>query len=296
MRRTCLMMLVISTGAHAASADDNPFSRPKLESPARSLLARLPDSPENHFPAPILTPPDTLASSESLEREVPVTGSGPSENQSLVASVPLIPAVRESESMQLDSDNTIQSAQSASDDESGDKGKRNPLFGPSIYGENRLARIVGDRIAIPSLIAPTTDVSNIGSKDQPEDIGGAALVDIVPLAEGFDRNQDWSLTSYFWQAPNTFSHPLYFEDPMLERHGHERFPALTPITSGARFFATIPLLPYLGAVQEPCDCVYTLGQFRAGSCAPTLLKRPPYERRAALIQAATTAGISIGFP
>ena len=294
MRRTCLMMLVITTSAHAASADDNPFSRPKLDSPARSLLARLPDSPESHFPAPILTPPETPVASDALERELPIAGSEPSENQNAIVSAPTVPAVRESASMRLDTDADTQSAQSASDQ--GGSVKRNPLFGPSIYGEDRLAKIVGDRIAIPSLIAPTTDVSDIGSKDQPEDIGGAALVDIAPLAEGFDRNQDWSLTSYFWQAPNTFSHPLYFEDPMLERHGHERFPALTPITSGARFFATIPLLPYLGAVQEPCDCVYTLGQFRAGSCAPTLLKRPPYERRAAIIQAATTAGISIGFP
>lgn len=178
----------------------------------------------------------------------------------------------------------------------GDPRDRNPLFGPSIYGPGRLATVEGERMMIPPLIAPTTETADIGSKVQPDDIGGNALVSSKPLPEGFDRYGDWSLTSYFWQAPNTFSHPLYFDDPMLERHGHERFPCLTPMISGARFFGTIPMLPYLATVKEPCDCVYTLGHFRPGTCAPALIKRPPYERRAAIVQALATAGFFVSIP
>lgn len=83
---------------------------------------------------------------------------------------------------------------------------------------------------------------------------------------------------------------------MLERHGHERFPCLQPLISGGRFFATIPMLPYLAAVRDPWDCDYHLGYYRPGSCAPALWQRPPYDRRAAVIQAGATAGVMVGFP
>ena len=83
---------------------------------------------------------------------------------------------------------------------------------------------------------------------------------------------------------------------MLERHGHERFPKLTPLLSGARFFATVPALPYLMAINPACDYDYHLGYYRPGTRAPALLQRPPYERRAAIIQGAATATGILIFP
>ncbi len=174
--------------------------------------------------------------------------------------------------------------------------RRSPLFGPSIYGENRIARFGDNKILLPTLISPTTNPSDIGSKKLPEDFSGDQLVLRELLREGPDRGEDWALTAYFWHAPNTYSHPLYFEDVMLERHGHQRFPALQPFISGGRFFATIPMLPYLMTINPACDYDYHLGHFRPGSCAPGLVQRPPYVRRAAVVQAAATAGAFIAIP
>lgn len=174
--------------------------------------------------------------------------------------------------------------------------RRSPLFGPSIYGENRIASFGDNKILLPPLISPTTNPSDIGSKKLPEDFSGDQLVLKELLREGPDRGEDWALTAYFWHAPNTYSHPLYFEDVMLERHGHQRFPALQPLISGGRFFATIPMLPYLMTINPACDYDYHLGHFRPGSCAPGLMQRPPYVRRAAVVQAAATAGAFIAIP
>jgi hypothetical protein len=178
---------------------------------------------------------------------------------------------------------------------------QNPVVAPSIYGPNRTAEVTEEGLQIPNLIAPTVSVAGIGDEQVPENIGLAALRDKLPLPEtaaerATGQAADWSLTAYFWQAPNTFSHPLYFEDVMLERHGLERHRALQPLVSGARFFGTLPMLPYLMTVRPACDFDYHLGYFRPGSCAPALLQRPPYERRAAAVQAATTAGAILLFP
>ncbi|WP_164102696.1 hypothetical protein [Candidatus Laterigemmans baculatus] len=166
------------------------------------------------------------------------------------------------------------------------------LLGASLYGADRVARVVDDALVIPPLIAPTTDQSRIGNWTLPEDASRQAFDEIKPLPEGPDRGPDWSLSAYFWQAPNTWSGPLYFEDVMLERYGHERFPHhLQPLASAARFYATIPALPYLMAVRPPGECYYHLGYYRVGECAPPLLQRPPYERRAALITAGVAGGM-----
>ena len=83
---------------------------------------------------------------------------------------------------------------------------------------------------------------------------------------------------------------------MLERHGQEHDSHLQPLVSGARFFATVPMLPYLMVVRDPFDCESTLGYYRSGSCAPMMLQRPPYERRAAIGEAAAIAATIIAFP
>lgn len=170
------------------------------------------------------------------------------------------------------------------------------LLGASLYGSERAARIVENELYIPPLIAPTTDQSSIGNSVLPTDRGSQALGHQRPLPEGPDREGGWAATGYLWQAPNTYSYPLYFEDVMLERHGHERLGCLQPLAAGTRFFATIPMLPYLMAVRDPSDCDYHLGYYQVGSCAPPLLQRPPYDRRAVLIEAGFIGGMIAIFP
>lgn len=117
-----------------------------------------------------------------------------------------------------------------------------------------------------------------------------------PLPEtGDQRSADWHWSLCQWAAANTFSNPRYFEDRMLERHG-QHFGCLQPLASGARFFGTVPMLPYLWTVSDPCDCQYTLGYFRPGECVPAMMQRPPYENRGTIIEAGAAAAVIIGFP
>ncbi len=97
-------------------------------------------------------------------------------------------------------------------------------------------------------------------------------------------------------AANTFSHPRYFEDRMLERHGHERFPYLQPMVSGAKFFGTFPMLPYLMTVSPPADIEYQLGYFRSGTAVYPYVQRPPYQRDAVIVQGSSIASGIIAIP
>ena len=97
--------------------------------------------------------------------------------------------------------------------------------------------------------------------------------------------------------PSTICHyPLRFEEVALERHGHVRFGCWQPLASGARFFATIPMLPYLYTLQSPCEPVYALGNYRPGSCAPLLRDSIPYDSHAAVVEAMSLAGFFWGAP
>jgi hypothetical protein len=71
-----------------------------------------------------------------------------------------------------------------------------------------------------------------------------------------------------WTASSVSTKGAYFEDVQLERYGHSRFPRLQPVISGAKFFATIPVLPYKMGVTPPSECVYTLGHYRTGNRSP----------------------------
>lgn len=100
-------------------------------------------------------------------------------------------------------------------------------------------------------------------------------------------------THVYWRASNTQHYPLYFEDAMLERHGHTRsfygFEYAQSVISGVKFFATIPLLPYHETLRPKCQCVYALGHYRAGSTAPCLRDNIPYDSRAAIVESASAA-------
>ncbi len=297
MRRTSLLMLTIASSATGlwnlplAQADDNPFARPMISRVNSNVVAaenvaaietpvadEIAVDPLPQTPAPFSSPKDS--STNRFRTKLPTVQ-------------PALPAVPEFPAEEL---TAVQpAAPTALTAQVGEPDSVAQKYGSSIYGDNRIATTTDSVLMIPGLIVPTTRVEEI-QDEIPVNFGGRALSRTEALPEGFDRSENWSLTSYFWNAPNTFSHPLYFEDVMLERHGHERFPLLQPLVSGGRFFATIPMLPYLAAVRDPWDCDYHLGYYRPGSCAPALWQRPPYDRRAAVIQAGATAGVMIGFP
>ncbi|MEQ8838057.1 MAG: hypothetical protein RID07_14725, partial [Lacipirellulaceae bacterium] len=72
-----------------------------------------------------------------------------------------------------------------------------------------------------------------------------------------------------WAAPQFHHQPLYFEQPMLERHGHYvHGNCVHSVLSAAHFFGSIPLLPYKIGAHPPLSCDYTLGHWRPGNCTP----------------------------
>ncbi len=111
----------------------------------------------------------------------------------------------------------------------------------------------------------------------------------IALPDGISRGASWKCVHW---APSSICHyPLYFEDAMLERHGHEKFCRLQPLISGAKFFAAMPLLPYKQVLQGPAEPVYVLGNYRAGSPAPALRQRLPWDRNAAAVEALSIGGL-----
>ncbi len=90
---------------------------------------------------------------------------------------------------------------------------------------------------------------------------------------------------YAWKASNLCHKPLYFEQPAVERYGHALPPFIQPLASGAHFFVDVLLLPYHMGLELPQECVYSLGYYRPGSCAPMHIDGFPISARAAAFQA-----------
>ena len=103
--------------------------------------------------------------------------------------------------------------------------------------------------------------------------------------------RSWGEITYTWKAAGLCHKPLYFQDVHLERYGHSWGPYVQPIVSGAHFFGRIPALPYMMGLQTPNECVYTLGHYRPGDCAPYLIDPVPFTWRAAIFQAGGTMGV-----
>jgi hypothetical protein len=121
---------------------------------------------------------------------------------------------------------------------------------------------------------PITAVNtNIGVKtggnERPEDVAAVCHpAQHEPLYTMTGR--PWSPVCYFWKAPVLAYGPLYFEETNLERYGYSEkyLRGVQPLVSSAHFFGTVAATPYLLLAEPPCECVYTLGEYRPGSCVP----------------------------
>jgi hypothetical protein len=117
-----------------------------------------------------------------------------------------------------------------------------------------------------------------------------------PLRAETYQPRDWPVLTYTWKAAGSCNKPLYFEEPHLERYGHSLGPALQPFASAAHFFLVVPALPYFMGVYPPNECIYTLGYYRPGSCAPYLVDPFPLSVRGALFEAAAATGMPYIIP
>ena len=125
----------------------------------------------------------------------------------------------------------------------------------------------------------------------PPDAAKDLLVEKKPAA-----GRDWAETQFNW-APTELAHqPLYFDELALERYGQTVAPRLQPVISGAHFFGTFAILPYKMGLDRAHDCVYTLGHYRPGSCAPCVRQGLPFETDAALFEAGTWVALALLLP
>ncbi len=143
-------------------------------------------------------------------------------------------------------------------------------------------------LVLPALTIPNTSIVGVGTGATPEDQVSGRLPATISLPHGSDRFGFWALENKTWLAPVFCHQPVYFEDTMLERHGHERLPCLQPVLSGTRFFSDIVFLPYNAYLQRPLEERYNTGHYRQGSAAPGLRQRAPYDAGAMRFQLLTT--------
>lgn len=108
--------------------------------------------------------------------------------------------------------------------------------------------------------------------------------------------RQWTPTTFTWKASNQCHNPLYFQDVNLERYGHTHGPIAEPLIQTAHFFGSVLVLPYKMGVHHPRECIYTLGYYRPGNCAPWILPAVPISARGILNQAAVMTGGTLLIP
>ncbi|MCA9175615.1 MAG: hypothetical protein KDB14_14120 [Planctomycetales bacterium] len=126
-------------------------------------------------------------------------------------------------------------------------------------------------------------------RDRSEEVFGESLDD-----RGGARAVDEA--HVHWVAPNLHHNTLYFDEPMLERHGVTVAPLLQPALSTAHFFGAALTLPYRIGVDRPGELFYTHGYGRPGSAAPCVRRQLPLEWDAALLQGAAVTGVTLMAP
>jgi hypothetical protein len=134
------------------------------------------------------------------------------------------------------------------------------------------------------------------SGDLPVDHAAACWESMNQTSGSLAGGRCWPGYVYHWDATSLCYRPLYFEEINLERYGYGCCACLQPAASAAHFFATVPALPYCMAVECPCECVYTLGHYRPGSCPPWRRHCPPCDPLAAAAEGGVLTGMIFLIP
>lgn len=151
-----------------------------------------------------------------------------------------------------------------------------------------------DKVKLKRIHEITTDVSASGTLFPAE----CTFADIPTESRVLPKRQQegWAPITFTWKASALCHKPLYFEQTQLERYGHSCGPYIQPLVSGAHFFLTVPILPYKMGLYPPNECMYSLGYYRPGNCAPYLLDPLPLSVRASLFQAGAVVGAAALIP
>lgn len=185
------------------------------------------------------------------------------------------------------------------------EGERKPLTGDA---KAILAPVIKKKMPKPDLqVAAAPPQAGCPPPDQMRPIREQNILERIPPAPGVFpqmcsmthdvyQPRAWAPVTFTWKASALCSKPVYFEDPHLERYGHTWGPCLQPFMSAGHFFLAVPALPYLAGLYPPNECIYTLGYYRPGSCAPYILDPFPLSVRAALWEGAAATGLVFLLP
>jgi len=165
-----------------------------------------------------------------------------------------------------------------------------PLTPPPSIGQQELKVECRDP-SDPELFKPMNDLSVLIDVD----INWAELK-ACSINQGDFQPRQWQRTCFQWVAPANCVSAAYFEDVALERYGHSWGPFLQPIVSAGKFYGSVLFLPYKMGLTPPCECVYTVGYYRPGSCAPYMIDPLPLSVRAGLMQAGAVVGLAYAIP
>ncbi len=170
-----------------------------------------------------------------------------------------------------------------------------PELPPGLFPENgpRLPEEIDEFVLAPPVdfVCPQpTDLTPIHEITHRIEIDPGDFPQVCPLSDRDYRPHPWSPMTYTWKASALCHKPTYFEQVHVERYGHTWGPYLQPILSGGHFFVTLPILPYKMGLHSPQECMYPLGYYRPGSCAPYMIDPLPLSVRAGLIQAGAVLG------
>ncbi len=110
------------------------------------------------------------------------------------------------------------------------------------------------------------------------------------------EGRNWGSNCVLWKASSLCHKPLYFENIQLERYGHSHGPVVEPLYTTAHFFASLILWPYQTGIHPPNECVYALGYYRPGDCAPWLKDPFPLSLQGTARQTLFIAGAAAIIP
>lgn len=138
-------------------------------------------------------------------------------------------------------------------------------------------------------VVTAVDISQdgIGTGVLPEPAEQEVVAEQQWLPDGVARGAAFKCVH--WRPSMICHQPLYYQEIMLERHGHDRWGLLQPIASGVRFYSTIGMIPYLSILRAPCENYYVLGHYRPGTCAPKMRDHLPWDKRAAAVETLSAA-------
>ncbi len=272
------------TGSAGSAATDTPSSTPpsdRLRSPFGDETPQL-ETPQFETPSRTDTPTDIPPPKDNLMNE---PQRNPARNSDIPQ--PIAPSQRGQFQPVLPSGPTP-----PSEIETGPPAPLAPT--PTFEADRDAAKESCDK-SLENLRAYTVDKVKLNI-----DINGTEGKDF-PFECSIDNGQEyqgrsWEQTTYMWKASALCHKPLYFEDEQLERYGHSFSPCFQPFVSGAHFFLTLPVLPYCMGVEPPCECIYALGHYRPGSCAPYMCNPIPLSPRGALFQAGAVTGAAAILP